>query len=195
MKLKNKILVVSRSSKLAISYDQAKTWTVVQNGLAAPAENGAMAEGNGVIIGVAFDHSTGQGSITRSSDNGVSWSAINYGNTLGEWSLRVHFDGSEFVLFSGGNTWKSKDGLKWTVVPMKIDGVNAPSYWRAATEYNPRTKMFVGILSVYNGEGDKQKAYRSPDGINWTTVAPDKFKGGTAILAMTIGEMESKFCP
>ena len=40
-----------------------------------------------------------------------------------------------------------------------------------------------------------QKAFRSSDGINWITLDPTKFKGGTSMHTMIVGDIESKYCP
>ena len=78
---------------------------------------------------------------------------------------------------------------------MKIDGLDAPTGWKAAIQYNPKSGTYVGIINSWATSNANQKAYRSKDGINWTTLDSTKFKGGTIMLTMIVGEIESKYCP
>ncbi len=190
-RLNNKIFVSGRNQKLGISYDQGRTWKLITAGLLGNTEKRTFAEGNGVIVSFSYDYAINEGNVSRSTDNGQTWTGFMLG---GSWT-QIVFNGSQFVGWSRGQTWKSSDGLTWTSTPTKIDGINAPSWWTATTQYNPKTGTYVGILNAYGNEYDKQKAYRSKDGINWTTLDSTKFKGGSTMKSMIVGEIDQKYCP
>ncbi len=190
-RLNNKIFVYGRNQKLGISYDQGRTWKLITSGFLGNTERRTFAEGNGVIVSFSYDYAINEGNVSRSTDNGQTWTGFVLG---GNWS-QIVFNGSQFVGWSRGQTWKSSDGLTWTSSPTKIDGILAPGWWTATTQYNPNTGTYVGILSAWANEYDKQKAYRSKDGINWTTLDATKFKGGTSMHSMIVGEIDQKYCP
>ena len=191
VRLNNKIFVSGRNQKLGVSSDKGKTWTLVTSGLLGNTSNRTFAEGNGVIVSFSYDYSTNLGNISRSLDDGKTWTGYVLGK---EWS-QIVFNGSQFIGWSDGKTWKSSDGLNWTNTPTKIDGLDAPPWWTATTQFNPKSGTYVGIITAWNHEYENQKAYRSKDGINWVTLDPTKFKGGTSMHTMIVGEIESKYCP
>ena len=190
--LNDKIFITSSDQKLGISYDQGRTWALVANpGFVGNTGARYFAEGNGVIISVSYEEGTGQGNVSRSTDNGKTWTLFKMGRI---WSPPI-FYGSQFIAWSDGKTWFSSDGLSWSNVITKIDGQDAPSYWPTATAYNSKTGTFIAIRSGWNQVNENQKAYRSKDGINWTSLDATKFKGGNSVTRATIGEIETKYCP
>lgn len=54
-------------------------------------------------------------------------------------------------------------------------------HWRANVCVNPRTGTFVAILNVWGNFYEKQKAYRSNDGVKWSELDAEHFKGGHPI--------------
>lgn len=191
VRLNNKILVSGRNQKLGISYDQGRTWSLVTSGLLGNTEKRTFAEGNGVIVSFSYDYSINQGNVSRSADNGKTWTGYVLGK---EWS-QVVFNGTHFVGWSDGKTWKSSDGINWTNTIMKIDGLDAPTWWKAAIQFNPKSGTYAGIINSWAKDNENQRAYRSKDGINWTTLDATKFKGGATVLTMIVGNIESKYCP
>lgn len=189
-RLNNKIFVSGRNQKVGISYDQGKTWTLLTSGFLGDTEQRSFAEGNGLIVSLSFNYGTNTGNVSRSLDQGKTWTGFNLG---GNWSSIV-FNGSQFMAWSNGKVWRSTDGLNWTSTAIKIDGQIASSF-EAATRYNPTTGTYVAILNGWQKENANQKAYRSKDGENWTTLANTKFTGGNHIESIIVGEIESKYCP
>ena len=190
-RLKDKIFISGRNQKIALSYDQGRTWTLLTSGFLGDSEARSFAEGNGVIVSFSFDYSTNNGTVSRSTDNGKTWT----GSVLGGLWSPIIFNGTEFVGLSQGKTWKSSDGIKWSTTITKIDGVDAPPWWEITAQFNPVTGTYVGISSGWQQDYDKQRAYRSKDGINWTTLDATKFKGGNPMQTMIVGEIEAKYCP
>ncbi len=190
-RLNDKIFASGRNQKLGISYDQGRTWKLITAGLLGNTEKRTFAEGNGVIVSFSYDSIINEGNVSRSTDNGQTWTGFMLG---GSWT-QIVFNGTQFVGWSRGQTWKSSDGLTWTSTPTKIDGINAPSWWTATTQYNPKTGTYVSILNAWGNEYDKQKAYRSKDGISWTTLDSTKYKGGSTMKSMIVGEIDQKYCP
>ncbi len=190
-RVNDKLFAPARNQTLAISYDQGKSWTLNTQSLLGVTSGSPFAEGNGVIISLAFDHSRGEGNMSRSIDNGKTWQDFKYGDIGGVWSDKIVFDGTDFIVWAGGMTWKSKNGLNWIKTKVKIDGVDAPSYWGGVMAYNSQTKMFVAIT----GENAGQKIYRSADAISWTSISSTKYKTGNTLFLITLGPMESKYCP
>ena len=187
-----KFFITSSDQKLAISYDQGRTWVLLANpGFLGNTGARYFTEGNGVVISVSYEDGTLQGNVSRSTDNGKTWTLVKMG---GIWSPPI-FNGSQFIAWSGGKTWFSSDGLNWSNVITKLDGKDAPPFWETATAYNSKTGTFIAILSGWNQENANQKAYRSKDGINWTSLDATKFKGGNSVKRARIGEIETKFCP
>ena len=184
----NKIYVIGRTPGLAISLNQGESWSYVA-GFLPEYGNVGIAEGNGVIV------STGNGSgiayVGRSLDNGQTWSAIQLGSKIS----KIIFNGSHFITWGDGKTYKSTDGLIWTITQTKVDGVNAPVWLTMATAYNATTGTYAGVVNVFASGYEKQKFYRSTDGVNWTTLEPTKFKGGHPISYMVTGEIDAAYCP
>ena len=187
----NKIFVVGRNQKMGVSHDQGKTWKLVSAGLLGNTEQRNFAEGNGIIVSFSYDYVNNTGNISRSTDNGLTWTGAVMG---GMWSQPA-FNGTHFVAWSQGKTWKSTDGLNWTNEVMKINGTNASAGWKAVTQYSPTTGSYVAILSGWQQEYANQKAFRSTDGVNWTTLDATKYEGGTSMKQIITGEIESKYCP
>ncbi len=190
-RVNDKLFAPARNQTMAISYDQGKSWTLNTQNLLGVTSNSPIAEGNGVIISTVYDHPTGNGYMSRSVDNGKTWVDINHGNIGGQWANKIVFNGTDFIVWSGGMTWKSKDGLAWVKIKAKVSGVDVPWYWGPLVAYNPVTKMYIGI----SGENQDQKIYRSTDAINWTPIDQTKYITGNALFLITLGPMESKYCP
>ena len=190
-RVNDKLFAPARNQTLAVSYDQGKSWTLNRQTLLGVTSNSPIAEGNGVILSLAFDYSKGEGNMSRSIDNGKTWVDINHGDIGGSWSNKIVFDGTDLIVWAGGMTWKSKNGLTWIKTRAKIDGVDAPWFWGGVMAYNPETKMFVAIT----GDNAGQKIYRSADAINWTSISSTKYKTGNSLFLITLGPMDSAYCP
>ena len=176
------------AATLALSSDGGGSWTR-PSGLGR--SNGvSLVEGNGVVVG------TGEtGMVARSVNGGQTWSSKQVLPAAAGWATRLVFDGSAFVALSGGSRWTSTDGEAWTSTPFTIDGAAAPPWWSAAFAVDPETRTFVAVLSVWGNYYDKQRAYRSADGIAWTTLDDQHFKGGHPLSQIVSGRLDAPACP
>ena len=191
----NKIFSKGRGDgQLAVSLDGGDTWKSATAFTSFWGGNG-FAEGNGMLVTVGTRSTAGQpdnGFASRSLDNGVTWTAVQVIPDSG-WSMAVQFNGTEFVAWGGGKTWKSTDAITWTSTPMTVDGNPAP-YWSGAVSRNPQTGTFVSIIGNWGSWYANQGAIRSNDGITWTSLDANHFKGGHPIGKIVSAEMDASAC-
>ncbi|MFH1498180.1 MAG: S8 family serine peptidase [Verrucomicrobiota bacterium] len=195
-----------QSIKVLTSTD-AKAWS---EQLLPPAFEGfQMAGGNGVIIIAGRDETPfGNGSIYRSTDNGVTWSLVGlpFRGTI----PRLEFGNGRFVTLTNhdGTLKTSTDGLSWQapVTPppngitklffqgglffaLKSSGStfyisSDAQTWTAVT--GPTS---FAIYSVAYNDGDyllwdAYTCYRSADGVTWETLGSSSYRPG-ALTAHT----------
>jgi hypothetical protein len=194
-RLGDKFLLFGREGSLAISADQGATWQLA-SGVEPGWATGNFAEGNGVIVSlgekiVANMPTVGYSAV--SSDGGKTWTAQEQWS--GQTWAGLIFNGTEFVSWSGGKKWTSPDGTNWTQTPLEITGSIPPLQFSGPVSFNAKTGTYVAIPSSWGGYYDKQKALRSADGVHWTELDTAHFKGGHPLFTITLGEMESKYCP
>jgi len=191
VRVNDKIFVVARNGRIGVSYDQGKTFTHIDGASPSGSEYRSFAEGNGVIVSSTFLYSSSSDFI-RSTDNGKTWSRVNVGSQ----SSTVVFNGTEFMWWTGNNLRKSTDGLTWTNVALKINGASGSMGGDLLVNYNPTTQTYVaiqpGIPYVAN---PSQKAYRSKDGINWTSLSSTQYKNGNFLWSIINAEIDPKYCP
>ncbi|MFT5126369.1 MAG: hypothetical protein ACI9TH_005196 [Kiritimatiellia bacterium] len=123
----------------------------------------------------------------RSTDGGMTWK----GQELlpgKRWAANVVFNGKAFVNWSEGQRYMSTDGLEWTASPMTAGAFNV-QHWGANVCVNPRTGTYVAILNVWGNYYEKQKAYRSQDGITWVELDDEHFTGGHPIGRIILARM------
>ena len=183
--------VVGREAGAAtfgLSSDGGKSWSR-PSGLSG--SNGySIAAGNGVIV------ATGGGNkVTRSTDSGQTWTSKEVLGTDSSWATNLLFDGSVFVAWAEGKKWTSADGESWSSTPFTIDGAAGSIYWGGATAVDPVSKNFVAFLNAWDNYYEKQKAYHSADGISWTTLDTQHFKGGHPLSKIALGRLDAPACP
>ncbi len=188
----NKAFVLGRTAGLAVSLNQGESWSFVAS---YPSEYGnrGFAEGNGIIVSIGNKSVQGQPSIpyvAKSSNNGQTWSAMQLGSDM----RRIIFNGSHFMIWDQAKVHKSTDGVNWVTSEVKIDGATAGWWMNMTIAYNPTSGTYAGVLNSWGNYYEKQKFYRSLDGINWTTLASTQYKGGHPLGYMTTGEMDSAYC-
>lgn len=69
------------------------------------------------------------------------------------------------------------------------------AWWKAAAAVDPDSKTFVAIFNVWANYYEKQKAYRSNDGITWTALDDQHFHGGHPISKIAFGRVDAPACP
>lgn len=163
-----------------ISTDAGESWKLLPDVNAGWSDS--IVAGNGMLISTGTRRVKDQVEIActaRSTDGGITWT----GQELlpgKSWSANVVFNGQEFVNWVDGQQYRSADGKAWTPTPMTTGSFNS-KYWNANVCVNPRTGTYVAILNVWGNFYDKQKAYRSHDGITWAELDSKQFTGGHPI--------------
>ena len=188
----DKIFVIGRTPGLAVSPNQGASWFFVTSFL-TEFGNVGFAEGNGIIVSAGNKSVQNQptlGYVAKSSDNGKTWTNRQLGGSL----LQIIFNGTDFIGWDYGNVYKSADGVNWSTSPIKLDA-SAQGRWGGPIAYDKKTKTYVSILQSWANFYEKQKFYRSIDGINWVTLDTTKYKGGHPISYIVSGEIDAAYCP
>jgi hypothetical protein len=127
---------------------------------------------------------------SRSTDGGLTWTVqtLATGDYIG-WQ-GVVYNGTQFIGFQNGWRWQSSDGVTWskTAIVSPTNGINA------AITYEPSTGTYVGISNAWTAWYSKQFAYRSKDGLTWTVLDTQHFKGGHPITNITSGRLPASAC-
>lgn len=185
--------VASQTNGMRLSRDAGVTW---ETPVGFQSEwGGYFAAGNGVLVSVGYKFPAVSGDpyvgySARSTDNGVTWTGQQMYSAAGQTWDGLVFDGQKFLGWSGQKVYQSVDGQTWTVTPVVSD-----VHFSGAVSFNPETGTFVLITGKWDSYYDKQRALRSSDGITWTTLDANHFKGGHPILNIVIGEMDGSACP
>ncbi|MFT5129493.1 MAG: hypothetical protein ACI8W8_003115, partial [Rhodothermales bacterium] len=168
-----------------ISLDSGASWKLL------PAVNAGWTDsivaGNGILVSTGARRQKDKPQIActaRSTDGGLTWS----GQELlpgKRWATNLIFDGTEFVNWANGQKYSSTDGISWAATPFSPGDFRA-QHWEARVCFNPRTKTYVAILNNWGNFYEKQKAYRSKDGISWNQLDDAHFPGGHPIGAIVL---------
>lgn len=191
-----KFFATSRSSGVMLSRDQGRTW---DKPAGVPSEWAqAVAEGTGVLVTIGVRHgangANNVGIAARSTDDGRTWTSTTvFDEPSREWDTNLIFDGAAFVAYSGGRVLRSTDGASWTPTPTK-SAAGAAFSIAGPVAHNPLTKTYVSISSQWGNFYEKQRAYRSIDGVTWTELTAAQFKGGHPLSRIIVGEMGAAFC-
>ena len=150
-----------------------------------------LAEGNGVLVTVSsrLDSAFTLTTYAATSTDGLTWrgkeiyqgSDQNYG-----WN-GIFFTGAEFVSFSNGNKMVSAGGMTWSGTPISNSGAVHGPLARA------QNGTWVSIPNNWDQYYERQKAFRSTDGINWEQIAT--WPGGHPITRLVSGYLPASACP
>ncbi len=171
-----------------ISQDAGQSWKLLPDVNAGWSDS--IVAGNGILVSTGTRRLKDQPPIActaRSTDGGMTWT----GQELlpGKmWAANVVFNGKEFVNWSEGQQYRSIDGVQWTATPITTGSFNS-RHWSANVCVNPRTGTHVAVLNVWGNFYEKQKAYRSNDGITWVELDAEHFKGGHPIGRIILARM------
>ncbi len=193
----------SSGNDLNVSKDQGATWTRPKTLPAACAGDiqwaGGFAYGNGTIVVLG-----GTGVACRSMDGGDTWTESNIGGGV---DARLLWNGTEFVTWGRdanyvNQRFTSTDGATWKATPTELRKKNADG----TTQTGPGPligavdRSDAGTYVAVNGEWEqyyeKQRFYRSTDGITWDQLPASSFVGSHPVQFITHGLAEkSAVCP
>jgi hypothetical protein len=179
------------SKTFALSADGGKNWqypATLQVGWLRKVVHGAANQI--VVIGVLETSNVGYSAV--SLDDGLTWIIKQQGQGL-DWN-NLHYAKNKFVSWANDKFWQSSDGLNWTATNIIVDENVNKKLPYGISSYNPATGTFVFISNVWAGYYDKQKAYRSTDGIHWYELSTSNFKGGHPLNDIVLGKIETKYC-
>jgi hypothetical protein len=170
------IVTGESNEQRAISYSHdGKTWLAPSN---RPAECGQELRGiagSDTVILVA----SGQGHVCYSTDAGDTWT---FQQVAERFTSPPVWTGSEFWIYAGNELHKSADGAAWQSQPIVPSNIGIGNLARSPQ----------GTLVAAN-EGwqvwyEKQRFYRSTDGINFSVLEPDvSIEGSHPIYFMSFG--------
>ena len=185
----DRVFAVGRGDgQFKISTDAGESWKLLPDVNAGWSDS--IVAGNGMLVSTGTRRLKDQPAIActaRSTDGGMTWT----GQELlpgKSWAANVVFNGKEFVNWSDGKRYVSDDGVKWTDAPMTTGSFNS-KFWGGNVSINPRTGTYVAILNLWGNYYEKQKAYRSKDGITWEELDAEHFQGGHPIGRVILARM------
>jgi hypothetical protein len=167
---------------IVLSDDNGKTFRSAKT---RPAECGHwvsdILHSNGVTILVQND-----GSVCRSTDRGDTWT---HKSVTGSFSSNGLVVDNAFVVWEGSTRHRSTDGEAWTSAPGTAGVLIGPVARSSKGTY-------VAAIGGWSNWYDKQKFYRSADGLTWETLPTTAFKQGHPITHVTFADMKpSVECP
>jgi len=135
------------------------------------------------------------GIVCSSSDVGDTWQATDlFVDSEGDLSSGAIWAGQQFLLWGyksgqGRVTFVSDNGKDWT-------SLAASAVTVGPVAYSPLSGTFVTVNDDWQGWYDKQRFYRSKDGVNWTELVAGKYKGGHPIRNIAFGTIaQGAACP
>ena len=175
--------IITLNSEILLSDDNGKTWQVPATRPAACASNTSnLVSGNGVTVLLQ-----GDGSVCRSLDRGTNWThhAIAPG-----FSSPALFEAGAFYAWDGATRYRSTDGLTW------VSAVGTPSDVSIGAVARSANGTFVATRAGWQVWYEKQRFYRSADGITWEVLPATAFVASHPITSILFGHARpSVECP
>jgi hypothetical protein len=149
---------------------------------------GGIAYGNGSIVTVAPN-----GAVCRSVDDGATWTG---GMILARTDSRLLFSGTEFVTWGGGKMFRSKDGTNWSSTPLvkRVGGVPSAGDPSIGPVARSAGGTFVAISGGWGDWYEKQRFYRSADGVTWDELDASRYTKGHPMTSIVWGESLQNAC-
>jgi hypothetical protein len=173
---------------IMLSDDAGESWwtpDTMPEGCGSGARGAAAGDGVIVLVG-------GTDRVCRSTDGGRNFAT----STIG-WSNRAMagpvWTGSEFRVWARGWMASSSDGVDWTMT--RLDGDGDPGEF-AFVGLSPVTGTYVAVNGGWRQWYERQKFYRSEDGVNWQLLDDGDYVGSHWVTHLTFGWVdESADCP
>jgi hypothetical protein len=158
---------------ISVSHD-GKVWTAAAERPEACGQELRGIAGSDSVIVLA----SGQGHVCRSLDGGAVWT---HHPVTARFTSPPLWSGKEFWLYSGAERWKSVDGEVWTSEPLVPNDVSI----------GPVARSPNGTLLAANDGWqvwyEKQRLFRSTDGLNWQALPQGSFLGSHPINFVSFG--------
>lgn len=159
------------------------TWTPASQ---RPPECGAavtgVAHGDGVTV-----IASGKGFVCRSTDAGDTWTQVPVGPRFTSPPL---WTGAEFFVYDGNVLHRSATGEAWASVPL------APASTSIGRVARSPGGTFVAVNDGWQTWYEKQRFFRSTDGVTWDPLPVDAYAGSHPIYFMAHGTVPAGLgCP
>lgn len=179
-----------------VSRDEGATWQrpqLVGGGRIDACGSARPAFGNGVFVSASWNGN--RVVFCRSADQGLTWSVIMGPTDYPE--SRLLFTGSGFMLWSNGKVHRSTDGASWTTtntVTRSPGGTMSGGPNIGAVAIGP-TGTFAAVRGGWDVWYDRQRFYRSTDGITWDELPDTAYEKGHPVTMLVAGVVPPGVCP
>jgi hypothetical protein len=147
---------------------------------------GRQIQGQGGIarVGRAIVIAGGEGSVCRSTDEGMTWTLHALPDDARASSSALIATSTEFMLWTNGALLRSPDGMTWTRTATE------PSIEVGAVARSPEG-TFVAVRGGWAHWYDQQRFYRSTDGVRWETLDNAMAPQGHPVLWIAWGQVDA----
>lgn len=180
-----------------VSRDEGATWQrpqLVGGGRIDACGSSHPVYGNGVFVTATWTASANRTTICRSTDQGLTWSVIT--GPTDYFESRVLFTGAGFVAWSNGKVHRSTDGATWTTsntVSRSPTGVMGPGPNIGSVAVSP-AGTFVAVRGGWDVWYDRQRFYRSTDGVTWDELPETAYEKGHPVTMIVAGRAPESSC-
>lgn len=179
-----------------VSRDEGVTWQrpqLVGGGRVDACGAAHPVYGNGVFVSASWNGT--RTVFCRSTDQGLTWSVIMGPTDYPE--SRLLFTGAGFMVWSNGKVHRSTDGASWTTTntvtrsPAGTMGAG-PNIGPVAVNAQG---TFVAVRGGWDVWYDRQRFYRSTDGVTWDELPESAYVKGHPVTMMVAGVVPRGACP